>query len=386
MNEVMGQTFFELKSEIVNRFFNIKENIFKSSIYGFEKYDVYSTIINEDDLKIFENHFSPVLKEDLLKEDLLEKIKFSDEDMFVENIFINESIDIIEYLNNTEIRGKIITDKGVFPALFQIRKNEKYLKKIQELYKITERNKIDWQIPNLPYSGKYMEVYLKSYDEALLDSEFIKDIKYETEASYLKGLIFCWNIKEREVEYEEFVKPTEEQLTYEYLVNVPYNKKYLVNLETGELMISYIADEESIIFITDQKTNGRLKLWEILEETEEGLEEYLIHKVYSNKTTFPNKKEIFYHKEDFMALVDSLSDIQGIKLEDILLDKENNELLKIIDYNFFLKEEFEIKNKRENAYLKLEYKENIFSNEIISYIVSILNMKNKDFKFAVLKS
>ena len=49
------------------------------------------------------------------------------------NIFINENMNIIDYLDNTIIDGKIITDKGSFPATFQIRKNKKYFEKIYEL-------------------------------------------------------------------------------------------------------------------------------------------------------------------------------------------------------------------------------------------------------------
>ena len=385
MGEITAQTFFELKSEIVNRFSNIKEDIFKSSVYSFEEYNIYGTVISKEDLKVFENHFFPLIKEDLDKIDLLEKLRFADEDMLVENIFINENMNIIDYLDNTIIDGKIITDKGSFPATFQIRKNKKYFEKIYELYKITEKNKLNWQIPNLPYANKYMEIYLEDYDEAVLESTEIKEIEYYTEASYFKGLIFCWNIRERELEYEEFVKPTEEQLTYEYIVNVSYNRKYLVNLDTGELMISYIADENSIIFITDQKISGKLKLWEILEKTAEDLEEYLIHKVYSNEASFSDRKELLYHKEDIRTLVDSLKDIHDIKLEDIVFDIGGQELLKTINFNSFLKEEFEIKNKREKAYLKLEYKEDLFLNEIVSYIISVLNIRNKDFEFRALK-
>lgn len=46
IGEIVSRTFSELKSEVINRFFNIKENIFKSLIYGFDKYNIYGTVLN----------------------------------------------------------------------------------------------------------------------------------------------------------------------------------------------------------------------------------------------------------------------------------------------------------------------------------------------------
>ena len=51
----------------------------------------------------------------------------------------------------------------------------------------------------------------------------------------------------------------------------------------------------------------------------------------------------------------------------------------------FLKEEFEMKTKREKIYLEFDFKQNYLKQEIISYIAAVLNYRNKDFEFLALE-
>ena len=64
---------------------------------------------------------------------------------------------------------------------------------------------------------------------------------------------------------------------------------------------------------------------------------------------------------------------------------ENDKEMKLMNFMPFLKEEFELKDKREKIYLKFDFKQDYLKTEIISYIITALNYRNKDFEFLVLE-
>ena len=74
VQEVLKYTFGEVNEELNVKFGELRNKIFNSVEYSYENYDIYTTIINKDELKIFENNFSPVILEDLKESNLLEKI------------------------------------------------------------------------------------------------------------------------------------------------------------------------------------------------------------------------------------------------------------------------------------------------------------------------
>ena len=386
VQEVIIYTFGYVNEELNKKFSELKNKIFNSVEYSYEEYDIYTTVINKDELKIFENNFSPVIPKDLSETDLLEEINFSEDEIFVENIFIKEPLEVIESLENKYISGRIATDTGEYKATFRLEANKSYLKKIETLFRITEKNKINYKIVNIPYISKFMSVYLADYDKSILKSEKIEKIIYDTDVPLLKEHILCWNIKEKEYESVEYVKPTEEILTYEYKVKISLDKKYLLNIEKGELMLSYIENYETLVFVTGGKTGSNLKIWEILDKADNETEKYLTNKIYSNEEYMGKSSNILYYKDSIAEFIDNLSGKDDIVLSDIKFEmSKKDKEMKLVNFMPFLREEFELKGKRDKVYLKFDYEQGYLKKEILSYIAAALNYRNKDFEFLILE-
>lgn len=384
--EVIKYTFGEVNEELNIKFNELQNKIFNSMEYSYDGYDIYGTVINKEELKIFENNFHPVIPEDLNIIDLLEEMNFSNDEIFVENIFLKESLEVIENLKNKHINGTIRTNTGEHKATFRLESNNRYLKKIETLLKITEKNKINYKITNIPYISKFMSVYLTDYDKNILKAEKIEEITYDMNVPIIREHILCWNIKEKEFESVEYVKPTEEILTYEYKLKIPLDKKYLLNLENGELMLSYIENSETLVFVAVEKIGSNLKIWEILDKINSETEKYLTYKVYSNEEYSGKRGNILYHKASIVEFIDNLSGKDDVALSDIKFEmNENDKEMKLMNFMPFLKEEFELKDKREKIYLKFNFKQGYLKKEIISYITAALNYRNKDFEFLVLE-
>ena len=84
--------------------------------------------------------------------------------------------------------------------------------------------------------------------------------------------------------------------------------------------------------------------------------------------------------------VDNLGVKDDIVLSDIKFEPgENEREMELLNFMSFLKEEFEMKNKRSKVYLKFDFVDDYLKTEIISYIITALNYQNKDFEFSVLE-
>ena len=384
--EVLRYTLGEVNEELNRKFFDLRNKIFNSVEYSYDEYNIYGTVISRDELKIFENNFYPVIPEDLKMVDLLEEINFSDREIFVENLFLKESPEVIKELENRPVSGVIRTDTGEYKATFRLVSDKRYLDKIETLFRITEKNKINYKVINIPYISKFMSVYLTDYDKNILKSAKIKEIIYNFDVPVLREHILCWNIKEKEFESEEYIKPAEEILTYEYKVKIPLDRKYLLNIEKGELMLSYLEDHETLVFVTGEKTGDMLKIWEILDKADSETGKYLSYKVYSNEMYVKEDGNILYHKESIAEFIDNLSVKDDIVLSDIKFElSENEREMELLDFMPFLKEEFEMKDRRSKVYLKFDFRDDYLKTEVISYIITALNYQNKDFEFLALE-
>ena len=386
VQEVIKYTLGEVNEELNRKFFDLRNKIFNSVEYSYDEYNVYGTVISKDELKIFENNFYPVIPEDLNVVDLLEEINFLKGEIFVENLFLKESLGEIKELENRPVSGVIKTDTGEYKATFRLVSDKRYFNKMETLFRIIEKNKINYKVINIPYISKFMSVYLTDYDKDILKSSKIKEIIYNLDVPVLRGHILCWNIKEKEFDSEEYIKPAEEILTYEYKVKIPLDRKYLLNIEKGELMLSYLEDHETLVFVTGEKTGYRLKIWEILDKADSETEKYLSYKVYSNEMHAQDSKNILYYKESIAEFVGNLGVKDNIVLSDIKFEPgENEREMELLNFMSFLKEEFEMKNKRSKVYLKFDFVDDYLKTEIISYIITALNYQNKDFEFSVLE-
>ena len=374
------QAFGGLKNEINERLSNIEYNLLNSVEYSFDTYEIYTVPIRKEDIHIFEMNFKPMLDQkcEINRYNFLEEKK-----IFIEDIFVKENLDKIVDLDKKTVDGIIETELGEFAAKFELSINTEYIDKIEKLYRITEKNKVLWQTVNIPYITKFISVHLIEAEEDFFYSEKIESIKYDLDARYQRNYVLCWNMAVNEFELNELVKPTEEQLTYEYTINTDVNGKYLVDLEDGEVLAAFIEENRSLKFIVEKKIESKMMIWEILGEINFELEKYLDYKIYSNRRSEYKNKKIFYSMNDIKEKIESLTDIGKIILNNVYYDSDKSTIL-LFDLNEFIKEEFEIKKKQDRLYLDLSYENGYLCNEIISYVTSELSLQNKEFEFLVL--
>lgn len=384
---VTAATFAGIENEYTEKLFNIKNNILNSIEYGFKEYNIYAVPVRREDLKIYEGYLYPMSLDYMKKSDLLNKEMFLKENgLYLEDFFVKENFENITALNNESVHGIIATDNGLFGAEFQFRINNEYFKKTEELYKITEKNKISWRSLNIPYIKKFVSVYLvKVDDEDYWNSKEIISVDYNKNFAYEQNYVLCWNIRQLEYEVSEMVKPTEERLIYEYLLDSDINRKYLMNSENGEVLASYIMNYEQIKFVTDKRADSKTVFWEILNNLDDELAKYLDYKVYSNENDNIQRKNLLSDPEQIRDVVSSLKGITDIRLIDVYTKAGNRETEEKIKFNSFLEEEFQIKGKRDKIYLDFEYKKSYLTDEITGYILSELDLQFKDFEFLALK-
>jgi hypothetical protein len=379
-------TLKNIRNEYNMRLEQIKNDIFCSVEYSFNFYNIYAVPVLKHDMVMFDSFLYPLINNPE-EQNLFDREAFSDKnELFVEDIFIEEELSKILEFDGGNFSGIIVTDLGLFEAEFQLRVNGKYFKAIENLYMLTERNKISWRTLNIPYITKFMSVYLVKTEDRFFESSEITVIDYNLDLNYKKDYILCWNVKKNMCIPGEMVKPAEERLIYEYTVNTDIFGKYLADLDEGEIFSSHVISNEQLKFITDKKITKNLMLWEITGGLNSELLKYLEYPVYGNEINREYKKYNLYNTEDIEEIISNFKNTEDIKLNKVFSGFSDEKIIKIVDLNGFLKEEFKIKGKQTPVYLDLEYKKTYLSNEIISYILSELELRYKEFKFSVLES
>lgn len=67
-------------------------------------------------------------------------------------------------------QGTLTTQAGVFPAIFSIRRNRRYLERIERLYQVFHASHIPWSTVCSAYLYKVFDVYLVDAESAGQDA------------------------------------------------------------------------------------------------------------------------------------------------------------------------------------------------------------------------
>lgn len=117
-------------------------------------------------------------------------------------------------------RGVVKTRHSEYPAIFHVRRNVFYKKKIEELYRIFQLNYLPWRSVCAPYLHKLFDVYIdrienwdskETIEEAAIDFEEFKPyVRYHQ--------IPLWNLYPVEIKTSTYPEPCVDKTNYEHRV------------------------------------------------------------------------------------------------------------------------------------------------------------------------
>ena len=242
---------------------------------------------------------------------------------------------------------------------------------------MSNRSNIKWENIYCPFAYKAFSLIAEDFSESInnienFDKVTIKvDFPEEIRKSMIEKIL-CWNINE-ETEYPEIlVRPSEEQIYYEHILE-ERDENVLVDKSTRNFEFLY-RDGEFIKIITSNIKYERLKL-------------YFIKNIDFN---FAKKVRLCgnikkYNRQnnqntEMVLILRSIAEMNNVLQQYEVFDDysiegfsdKNSKIIETYDLQIKNRDEFLLKNKRKRLYLRLKYIKSKYSSDIISFMKGVL--------------
>lgn len=383
---IIHHSHFELLKEEHERMSSLAHRIYNSLSGEIEEFNVATVLLNKNEYKIYEKEFTPIFNKDFNDDilSILKQIKYERKTIY-KTIFLNMNYENIEKLDIKFINGEILVNGNKYIVKFELEKENKFIEKIKEIYEVTQLNKLKWKNIYCPYAYKAYSLRLVEIPEDL--EKILNNIeRVELKINYPDEIkenviekVLCWNIKEDIKIPKILVRPTKEIIYYEHIL-----EKIEENILVGKEIINFeflYKDNENIRIITSDEKYEKIKIYlinNIFSETLEKLEIFRNHKEYQYiKNERRETVLIFRSIEEVNNYIKLYPIFKNYKIKS--LGNKNDNIIKTYDLEISKRNEFSIKNKKNNLYFKMDYEKNERENDVLSYMKAELEQYFVDF-------
>lgn len=390
LKKIMNSVFQSLEEYSKDKLNELEKRVFDEVPYVKEKYNIYSTIVKRHKLDVTDEFMHPMLEEDTEERvyDTLEILKAleSNENKNMFKIFLKcDYLIVKEFLkNNSNIKGVIETNKKVHEAYFKVVENKQYTDKVCRIYKSFINSNIAWTTINNPYIHKIADVVLVGCEDSIdADEEIVRiEVDFGEYNKYVEyDMLPVWNVKELNLNSDNFPVPGKEKITYEHSISVEKEgteNGYLMD-EDNEVINFVTVTKNSVKVNTDTKEVKCWNLWCIVSANKNQSEKYeydlMTNEVnisFSNKLAF-EKPYTIKTKTELARVINSFKASKYLIFTDIKLQGGYLEELKqTYEVNDFLIDEIRDENVKKVLILNFKPldKENYLNKDILSFLVS----------------
>jgi len=368
---------FELIQEEHERMSSLAERIMNSMYNEVNEITLVTSLLDKEEIKLYEKEFFPIFSTEL-DTDILKILKKKFRKKY-KTIFLDMPYEELKGLKTGCIKGKLTDESGnIYEIEFRLIKEEKYIKKIKEIYEVIKHNKIKWQNIYFPFAYKAYSLIIQEVSEELESRlSFLEKLNIEIDypESIRKNVIdkiLCLNMREELVNPDVFVRPTEEQLYFEHRIE-KCEEDILVSKEVEKFEFLY-KDTKTLRIITKSDKYERMRLYFINHVSEELKKKITLYGNMKNFDRISNRK-----RENVLILrnIDEINEVLRQyevfeKIEVTGISDENSMIIPVYDLEIEDKNEFLLKNKKKNLYLKIEYEETEYLTDKLSFMKSVL--------------
>ncbi len=372
---------------------NLEARVF-NEIKDMEKnYDVYVTVCNKNDIDPVDEFLYPVFPEDVIDKrinmkEIVEALQ-KNKEIQLFTLFMKCDYKLIKELikSNRKYTGVIVTNRRAYSVKVKLVQNTKYIKQIQSLYDIFQKNSIPWKTLNSPYSNKFFDVVMAECEGWMDENEEINEINIDLE-EYEKhkaiDIVPLWNVKRLLLKGEGFPMPAIDKINFEHVISlekVGIGNGYLADAE--ESLIKYImrTDKSLIIVSPEEKATA----WSILKIAQPVSDIYkksgfeLVSN--SRKKNFINKfahmqASIIRTKGEIKRIVNSLEASKYFEMEDIEIRNSASARATTYDVNSFIVDDIRVGNDKKvmNLKFRTHLNDSFIVYDMLSFLVSEVQM------------
>ncbi len=399
LKNILINVFDPIVEHNMSMYETLRENIYNEIEDSFEKYYVYTTVDSLDNIDPISSFYHPMIEEDLLAGEIdfsaLAESLASDEKTKLVTLFMEmNSLELNKLvLEERYYKCTITTESDVINIKARISKSEKYLKKIEDLYKVFQFNEKEWKTVNLGYAEKFIDVVVE--DNISMDkNDKILEIKIdlgEYEKYKKPNYIMLWNIKNVTIDDKSFPKPLEDTLHHEHSLHIEKEDRvcgFLVN--TNHDYIKYIKQTaDSLLIANDTDLQDVWSIVQIENVNKHILKEKVEYKGLDNSRNlgfigrFANEKALIVRTRGEIARIfESYELSKELTFQDVnIVDKYDRDI-KTTDYNYFL--DNNLRNDPKRSYMILKFsprnREDFLLYDKLSFFVSVAGLMFPEYK------
>ena len=361
------------------------------------EYNIYSTVVPREKLKLLDDLLFPMLEEDEEEteyepQEIIEQLSEGKE-VVISKIFLKLDQAKIQQLKEGErvFEGQIVTEERDYDINVELKANTDYLEQEKKLYNIFLENRVKWRTINNPYIRKFFNVVISSYDEEIEELTEFEGVNFdleELEPAMYTNYIPVWNIKQIYQDGEGFPMPARDKIHYDHeviLENLGFEHGYLVIPEQNNELVSVkkIRDQtgDKLVITSDSEETVEWEILQVIQRPEPWNENFEFELLtnekkdeFMNKLMQKNYKSIKTFAE-LNRLAKSFQISDRIKLEEIEILNEEPPASYSYDFNYFIEDEIRLNSLKETMLLKfsgsnLDY----LKYDLLSFIVSEIQM------------
>lgn len=221
---IVGNSTLELYNHIKEEYAALEQRVFDETPRAARLPDLITCVIPAEKYDVTDENLFPIFPEDLKKvevdaQEMIYNLQKNKEVFLYTCMIQADFLELKKLLQSSRsFKGVIENEYGETPAEFIVKPNERYIKKIEELYHIAKLNYMPWRSQNTAYLFKLFDVYvvkIEDWDQHLEVKkvtiefdEFSEKILYEP--------LPLWNIRPVMIKANAYPQPAVDRKYFEH--------------------------------------------------------------------------------------------------------------------------------------------------------------------------
>lgn len=221
---IVGNSTLELYNHIKEEYAALEQRVFDETPRAARLPDLITCVIPVEKYDVTDENLFPIFPEDLKKvevdaQEMIYNLQKNKEVFLYTCMIQADFLELKKLLQSSRsFKGVIENEYGETPAEFIVKPNERYIKKIEELYHIAKLNYMPWRSQNTAYLFKLFDVYvvkIEDWDQQLEVKkvtiefdEFSEKILYEP--------LPLWNIRPVMIKANAYPQPAVDRKYFEH--------------------------------------------------------------------------------------------------------------------------------------------------------------------------
>ncbi len=255
---IVGNSILELYNHVKSEYAALEQRVFAETPRALRLPDLITCVVPADKYDVTDSEMFPIFPEDLDRveinaPEMIYNVK-NGREFFLYTCMIKADFLELKKLMNAPRRfsGVIENEYGETPAEFILKPNERYRKKLEEIYDIAKLNYLPWRSLNAAYFYKLFDVYVVSVED-WDDQLEVKKVTAEFDEfsdRILYNPLPLWNVRPVIIKANSYPQPAVDRKYFEhYLYKKQFTEGYEYLLRHSDFVIRNILRQDGDWYI-----------------------------------------------------------------------------------------------------------------------------------------